>query len=81
MRVFSVLLLLDLSGLFDPDGIRNSEETASPFCGEPPNCPFTVMFTVPAKLNFVRIDPDLELNRIRPEEAVQCSAKSRELSA
>jgi hypothetical protein len=36
------------------------------------------MVTVPAKLNFVRIDPDLELNRIRPEEAVQCSAKSRE---
>src|SRR3977135_1148169 len=44
---------------------------ASPFCGEPPNCPFTVMVTVPAKLNFVRIDRDLELNRIRPEEAMQ----------
>ena len=29
------------------------------------------MVTVPAKLNFVRIDPDLELNRIRPEEAMQ----------
>jgi hypothetical protein len=35
------------------------------------------MVTVPAKLNFVRIDPDLELNLIRPEEAVRCSAKSR----
>jgi hypothetical protein len=36
------------------------------------------MVTVPAKPNFVEIDPDLELNRIRPEEAVQCNAKSRE---
>jgi hypothetical protein len=29
------------------------------------------MVTVPAKLNFVGIDRDLELNRIRPEEAMQ----------
>jgi hypothetical protein len=50
---------------------------AAPFCGEPPNCPLTVMVTVSAKLTFDRIDPDLEVDSARMEP---CGAKSRGVS-
>src|SRR5262249_22489292 len=48
------------------DAINATRKDSVNNCGEPLNCPFNIMVTVRAKLNFGRIDPDLEPERRPP---------------